>query len=272
MRKSLKTVPLVICLIVLLVVIFKSPLLQIRKISVDLHGVNCVTDQQIVNDDRLKQNILMFEQEKVRQQWLLQYPCIGQVFFHRRFFNRLIVDIHPRIPFLQVAGFLPKPLSTLSNAEASSSTGTALFDWSFPVATSGGILVADQQGVLIASGQQSNLPLLYYPESELVVGQHLDPKVFSTIAIVIEKMNSLASPVSQVRFDGKSLLLQTQQKVVLSFSDEINRQLASLQLILSKAKIDGKAMDKIDLRFDKPVVIYSPQKKKDQQAVFRQGE
>lgn len=261
MKKSLKTVPVVICLVILLVVIFKSPLLQIRKISVDLHGVNCVTEQQLRTDNRLMQNILMFEQEKVRQQWLQQYSCIGQVFFHRRFFNQLIVDVHPRIPFVQVTGYLPKPLPTLSNSEASASTGTALFDWSFPVATSGGILVADQHGVIIAGGQQSNLPLLYYPESELIVGQRLDPKLFSTIALVIEKMNSFASPVSQVRFDGKSLLLQSSQKVVLSFPDEINRQLASLQLILSKAKIDGKAMDKIDLRFDKPVVIYSPQKK-----------
>lgn len=261
MKKHLKTVPLVICLIILLVVIFKSPLLQIRKVTVDLHGVGCVTEQQIITDKRLSQNILLFDQQKIRQLWLEQYPCIGQVFFHRRFFNQLIVDVHPRIPFIQVAGYNPKPLPSLSNIEASSSTGTALFDWSFPVATSGGILVADQHGVIITAGQQSNLPLLYYPESELQVGQQLDPKLFSAIVLIIEKMNSLASPVSQLRFDGKSLLLQTQQKVVLSFPDEINRQLASLQLILSKAKIDGKAMDKIDLRFDKPVVIYSPQKK-----------
>lgn len=274
MKKPLtKAVPLLICFVVLLLVIFKSPLMQIKKITTDLHGVDCVSEQQIRVDNSIKQNILLFDHQKVRQLWLQQYPCIGQVIFHRRFPNQLVIDLYPRVPFIQVSGFIPKVLPSLDNAEASISTATALFDWSFPVASLAGILIADQQGVVITNREQANLPLLYYPESEIKVGQQLNLELFTNLALIMDKLSALASPVSQVRFDGQSLLLQTQQKVVLSFPDDINRQLASLQLILSKAKIDGKAMDKIDLRFDKPVVIYFPTSKpKDQQAVIRQGD
>jgi hypothetical protein len=39
------------------------------------------------------------------------------------------------------------------------------------------------------------------------------------------------------------------------------RQVASLQLILHKAKIESALMESVDLRFDRPVVIYSPMSK-----------
>ena len=49
-------------------------------------------------------------------------------------------------------------------------------------------------------------------------------------------------------------------KVIFRLKNEVDIQLASLQLILDKAKIDEKELEFIDLRFDKPVVRYAPKK------------
>lgn len=44
--------------------------------------------------------------------------------------------------------------------------------------------------------------------------------------------------------------------VLFSKEKEYSNQVASLQFILSRSKIEGKIPQKIDLRFDKPVLTY----------------
>lgn len=44
--------------------------------------------------------------------------------------------------------------------------------------------------------------------------------------------------------------------IILNKDEDILRQVASLQFILNRSKIEGKIPSKIDLRFDKPVIKY----------------
>ncbi|KKS13713.1 MAG: hypothetical protein UU67_C0020G0034, partial [Candidatus Daviesbacteria bacterium GW2011_GWB1_41_5] len=57
-----------------------------------------------------------------------------------------------------------------------------------------------------------------------------------------------------------SLIIFAQYKVILSLQKDIPLQLASLQLITEKAKIDGRLIEVVDTRFNKPVVVYAPKK------------
>lgn len=45
-------------------------------------------------------------------------------------------------------------------------------------------------------------------------------------------------------------------EVVLSLKKDIERQITSLQPILKQLTIEGKKFDRIDFRFDKPLVVY----------------
>ncbi|MBI4038755.1 hypothetical protein HY384_02235 [Candidatus Daviesbacteria bacterium] len=47
-------------------------------------------------------------------------------------------------------------------------------------------------------------------------------------------------------------------RIIFRLSNSLDVQLASLQLILGKAKIDGSRLEFIDLRFDKPVLKFTP--------------
>lgn len=46
------------------------------------------------------------------------------------------------------------------------------------------------------------------------------------------------------------------QEIILTSSKDIKMQVATLQLILSKLTIEGKTLSRVDLRFDKPIVVF----------------
>lgn len=51
-----------------------------------------------------------------------------------------------------------------------------------------------------------------------------------------------------------SVFLTDKSIIIFSSKKDINSQLASLQLMLSRLTMEGKLFNKLDLRFDKPVI------------------
>lgn len=52
------------------------------------------------------------------------------------------------------------------------------------------------------------------------------------------------------------LTLTTGEEILVSKEKALDLQLSSLQLVLSRLTIEGKKLQKIDFRFDKPVVLF----------------
>ena len=56
-----------------------------------------------------------------------------------------------------------------------------------------------------------------------------------------------------------SLSIKTNDlEVLFSLDKDIKKQVASLQVILSRSKIEGKVLNRLDLRFEKPVAVFKP--------------
>lgn len=78
---------------------------------------------------------------------------------------------------------------------------------------------------------------------------------------VLEKLISLElysweptiKPISSQEIE---IDLKNGPQVIVSSQKDIRAQLDSLQLILLRAKIEGKKIKRVDLRFNKPVVVY----------------
>ena len=51
------------------------------------------------------------------------------------------------------------------------------------------------------------------------------------------------------------LMLQDDQQVVFSAKKDITVQISSLQFILSRLTMEGKEFSRLDLRFEKPVIV-----------------
>jgi len=62
----------------------------------------------------------------------------------------------------------------------------------------------------------------------------------------------------QLEDEGRALMAVFSGELICLFTleKEIESQLASLQFILWRAKMEGKSLKTVDLRFDKPVVKY----------------
>lgn len=60
------------------------------------------------------------------------------------------------------------------------------------------------------------------------------------------------------RLSGNSyqITLTTGEEVLITSDKDILRQLASLQLILTRLTMEGKHISRLDLRYDKPVIVY----------------
>lgn len=64
---------------------------------------------------------------------------------------------------------------------------------------------------------------------------------------------------SSILYTGNStygVKLGQNQEILFTSSNALDSQMSSLQLILSSLTIEGKKYQKIDLRFDKPVIIF----------------
>lgn len=75
------------------------------------------------------------------------------------------------------------------------------------------------------------------------------------IAAGLTKVDFVADNLRQIDENSFAAYNQSDQAVIFSSKKDPNLQLDSLQFVLSKAKIDGTKIAKIDLRFDKPVIV-----------------
>lgn len=105
----------------------------------------------------------------------------------------------------------------------------------------------------------SNLPTFYDSKlTSLKENQILnDPQLLKSLKIASALISSDLQTTS-LRFVDDNFVAYDQQGLVVIFSPDKdpNSQVDSLQQVLAKTKIDATKIAKIDLRFDKPVILF----------------
>jgi len=83
-------------------------------------------------------------------------------------------------------------------------------------------------------------------------GTHED----KNLNLVKKEFEKLHLPILKITADADSyhVFLSDKSEIFFSSKKDINSQLASLQLILTRLTMEGKLYNKLDLRFDKPVI------------------
>ncbi len=100
----------------------------------------------------------------------------------------------------------------------------------------------------------SNWPLL-----GLKKGDNFPQKEVKASLVIIKNLAFLGQPVETATLNDRFLQVKLKNlstEIFFSFDSELNYQVNSLQLILNRAKMEGKVFDKIDLRFEKPIVTF----------------
>lgn len=76
------------------------------------------------------------------------------------------------------------------------------------------------------------------------------------ITNLLQKMNIEYEEINLVEGAAYVIRLKNGNEVIFSSAKDIQSQVASLQLILSRLTIEGKEFSRLDFRYSKPVVVF----------------
>lgn len=184
-----------------------------------------------VNSLVLGQNVLFLSPQKISQQIKDELPKIEEAKVEKKLPDKLIIHLSKR-----------KPIAV--------------------VEVGGEYWKVDYQGVVLARvNQPVDLPLVV--SNELLTfseGQWIDePSILAGLDYLYKLLfNGIETRRVEV-VNSKELIihLKTGATVLVSIDTGRQQEVNSLQLILERTKIEGKKIEVIDMRFDKPVITYA---------------
>jgi cell division septal protein FtsQ len=232
-------------------------------------------DLTCVDESKIKQTL---EKEQIKFYWLQsqeiekklkqQFSCINETRIERRFPKSLLLNLSGRKPlavFRVTQKLTPSPLpieameATPSTIEAKPSPSPSPSPQ--VIVTYGETFLIDGKGVGFAKGFREDLPLINFVADRFDIGDSIGADSIANLLKVIDFFSKQSIPIQSIELDRDKLTVKTTEEIVFSVADGLERQGASLQLIWKQAKMNSKSVVKIDLRFDKPVVTYVPEKK-----------
>lgn len=260
----MKFYKILICIFIiflLLALVFKSGFFNISQVELQKNNAECINDQNFLADIKLKgENIFLLKEQKINTTILFKFICVKNVIIEKQFPNKVKIIVNERIGIARVYNFKQESLIDLKSFEASSASSAALIDWSVPSKQKGEDFILDEEGIIFTQNNGNYLPNLYISDQILQIGTKIKNIDFDKVSLLFNKLPQMNINITQVKTNEHNFQILNEPKIVFSLKKDVLLQLASLQLILDKAKIDNRNMEIVDLRFDKPVVKYLPKK------------
>lgn len=210
---------------------FFSNFFSLKTVEVE-GSLTCVDKEGLLNAVSISgSNFFLIKSSEIETKLKAKFVCIKSVRILKKFPNTISLEARNREPQARI--FIVK------NQESTPSAEIAVDSF-----------LIDDEGVRFSDNQEVDLRI--YSESK--------DENFKKIISILNKIKSFGIEVNEVSIAGGNLLVPF-PKMIIALDKNIDIQIASLQLILSKAKIDEETVEFIDLRFDKPVVRFAPKKK-----------
>ncbi len=83
-----------------------------------------------------------------------------------------------------------------------------------------------------------------------------DENYISSLEKIMQEKKIDYKTVTKLQDNSYAIKLMDGSEVVISPQKNINKEMSSLQFILSRLTMEGKEFAKLDLRFEKPVIIF----------------
>lgn len=214
-----------------LAVFVNSDVFKVRAITCFKAGLPCNQEETAVLAELKQTNIFFLATETVEKKLLAANPFIDRIIWQRQLPDRLLIELLVRQPSFR---------ATID--------GSTWF-------------VIDDQGVVLAqTDNQLDLPeLVFSSVYRLEPGQQLSSPLAQNAFLLARTLKLLFVNFDMIRveFPNRLWLKTGPTEVFFNPENNLKSQVASLQLILSRSRIEGKTPAKIDLRFDKPVVSFN---------------
>lgn len=234
MRKKIKLSFLVASTIIFLLLgiylFFFTKFFTVKSVEVE-GNLTCIDRENLLGSmEIVGSNFFLIQNLAIEEKLKDRFTCIKSVKVFKKFPNRIFLEVKNRQS--QAKFFI------LKNQE---STPSAVEDFS----------LVDEEGVLFSGSDDVGLK---------IYSEHKD-KDIKKILLILNKTKFFGIEIMEASIIEDTLLIYSVPKIIFALEKDIDMQIASLQLILSKAKIDEETIEFIDLRFDKPVVRFAPKKK-----------
>ena len=228
---------------------FKSNFFNINKIEIGGENLECATMQQIIDSSKiLGRNFFLLDTKAITENVKSKFICVSNILFYKSLPNKVKIDVVSR-----------KPKAVILNLKNDEATTSSIFE---NIATPSaqdmkdGFLL-DEQGVIFSKNDDLlNIPRILINDPTLSLSKTIDINILK----VLEKVKIFGIDINFSTILDNSLAISSSPKVIFNLNNNLDTQIASLQLILEKAKIDSEVLEFIDLRFDKPIVRLAPKK------------
>lgn len=232
--KLLKIVILFTGFIFIVLFIFKlvkGDFFKVNQVLCFDDGSPCQTDIWFkINSFALGKNLISLSPQDISQQIKNEFSEIEEVEIKKELPNRLIINLTKR-----------KAIAVIEMKNEY---------WQ-----------VDYRGIILTRRHElSDLPLIVSDEVAISSdGEKIEsPQVLASLDCLYKLLFKNLEPYRMEIQNPQTLIiyLRTGSVVLYSFKNDWQLQVDSLQLILERAKIEGKQIKVIDLRFDKPVITY----------------
>lgn len=246
----------------------KTDFFNIKTVLVEPEKFRCGNIReinQILN--LLNQNYFYINTQEITNQITKKFLCIERVDIKKTIPDKIKISLLERKPAAIVAKSQKDNLESLKLQEASSSTQGAKLDFSVNQYGVMEKFLVDISGFVYSKPDYTdNLPTINIVDEEIKLGSFLKNGVVGIILDILNKLSQYSIGYRTIKVINDHLLIDADTKLVFSLKKDYYRQLAYLQLILQKAKMNSsdsssnrselQKVERIDLRFDKPIVIY----------------
>jgi len=217
---------LFLSLIFLIVLAFLSVFLfKIENIEVT-EGKGCVDESAIIMQFKGK-NIFTVTSRQAQSTLTDTYKCAKNVTVQKKYPSTLIITVESDRPLVKVGD---KNIYITEN------------------------------GFVLENQNLGNLPAIFFDkEPELKIGEKIEDDTIVYCLSLISQIGKTDFVTTSVRILNPAMISvynRENQVVIFTSEKDTNRQVDSLQLILSESRIDPSKIEKIDLRFAKPVITY----------------
>lgn len=231
----------------------KLNFLKIKKLEVLSQNLDCVNKDQIKEVANLYgKSFFNLDTDTVAKQIKEKFYCVKNISFSKRIPNTVKIDVLGRQPIAQIR--------KLDGIEASSSALFEIFATPSAIQSENRYLLDDEGVVFAKTDVTSNLPAIFVNNLNISLGKKVLGSNTENTLKILEKIKVFGLDISKSIVSSNYLYLFSDPRVIFKLEGDVEAQIASLQLILEKSKIDASKVEFIDLRFDKPIIKIAPKK------------
>ena len=239
-------VAVIIFLVFSIFLFSSSDFFIIRNIEISSEKIGCANDGELKDAAGLfGKNFFILDIKNIEISLKKKFICIKDITLSRLLPNRIRLEVQGRDPAAS--------LVSIKDFEASASS--LIENTATPSATQrGDTFVVDDEGVVfLKSSFINDIPKIF------VFGTLQDDYLKKSLKI-LRQLKSFGIDNKEISLINNLFIVSSIPKIVFRLDQDVDLQIASLQLILQRAKIDSKELEFIDLRFDKPVLKFAPKK------------